>query len=86
MKKNLSITIKLIITTVLAIIGIMYILEKNPLDEVSDYKKEAMPKPYSSSRSDSFFSSNSSSESSSLSITGDTGAYDEVRIGKKMEE
>ena len=87
MKKQVSITIKIIILSVLAVMGIIYILEKSPVDEVSNYKKEEMPKPYVRSRSSDFFSSQpDESEGDDVSLTGKSGAYDEVRIGGDYQE
>ena len=87
MKKQISITIKIIILSLLAVIGIVYILEKSPVDEVSNYKKEEMPKPYvRSSRSDFFSSKSAETDSDDISLTGKSGAYDEVRIGGEYKE
>ena len=87
MKKHLSITIKLVILALLAVVGILYILEKSPVDEVSNYQKEEMPKPYVRSKSSDFFSSKSSeTENDGVSLTGESGAYDEVRIGGEYQE
>ena len=87
MKKQLSLSIKIAIFTLLAVMGIVYILEKSPVDEVSNYKKEAMPKPYKrSSNSDYFSSKSADSDSDAVSLTGKSGAYDEVRIGGEYEE
>lgn len=86
MKKQTVITIQVAVFTVLAVLGIMYILEKSPVDEVSNYKKEAMPKPYKrSSNSDYFSSKSSQSDSDAVSLTGQSGAYDEVRIGGEYD-
>lgn len=87
MKKQLSITIKLVILAVLATIGIMYVLEKSPVSEVSNYQKQEMPKPYRGSSSSDYFSRQSSTaDSDAVSLTGQSGAYDEVRIGGTLEE
>lgn len=80
MKRNTSITIKLVITLVLAIFGILYILEKSPVSEISNYEKTEMPKP--AYRSSSSSSSKVERDSDDVSLTGKAGAYDEVRIGK----
>ncbi len=83
MNRNLSITIKLVITMILAIIGIMYILEKSPVSSISDYEKTEMPRPsYHSSSSSSSSKSARQRDSDDVSLTGKAGSYDEVRIGK----
>ena len=87
MKKQLSLSIKIAILAILAVMGISYILEKSPVDEVSNYKKEKMPKPYVRSRDNDYFSSKSSdTDSDAVSLTGQSGAYDEVRIGGEYEK
>ena len=82
MSRNLSITIKLIITMILAIAGILYILEKSPVSEISNYEKTEMPKPAYRSSSGSYSSRASEKDSDAVSLTGESGRYDEVRIGK----
>ena len=88
MKKSVAISIQLVILTVLAVMGIIYILQKPPVQEVENYKKEEMPKPYVRKSDRSFFSSSKSTpeEMDSVSLTGQSGKYDEVRIGKDYEE
>lgn len=80
MNKPISITIKLTVLALLATLGIIYILEKPPVSEVSNYRKEESRKPYSRTSSN-FFSSQPSADGDAVSITGGSGAYDEVRIG-----
>ena len=83
MNRNTSITIKLVITLILAIFGILYILEKSPVSGISNYEKTEMPKPsYRSSGSSYSSKSSSQRESDDVSLTGKSGSYDEVRIGK----
>lgn len=83
MKKNMSITIKLVITLILAIFGILYILEKSPVSEISNYEKTEMPKPSYRSSGSSYSSKGQERDSDEISLTGKSGAYDEVRIGKQ---
>lgn len=85
MNKPVSITIKLVIFAALATLGIMYILEKSPVSEVSNYKKEEVKRTYSSGGSSNFFSSQPDADSDAVSITGSSGHYDEVRIGSSYQ-
>lgn len=82
MSRNLSITIKLVITMLLAIMGIMYILEKSPVSEIRNYEKTEMPRPSYRSSGDSYSSNSAKRDSDEVSLTGKSGSYDEVRIGK----
>ena len=85
MKKNTSLTIKLIITCILGVLGIIYIMAKPPVGEISVYKKEPMAKPYSFSKNaKNSKSSNTGAagDSDAISLTGKAGKYDESRIGK----
>ena len=91
MKLNLSMALKLVITTILAVIGIIYILNKSPVSEVDNYQKESMPKPYKYRAQEGFFSNKPSSngldpDNDDISLTGKSGRYDDVRIGKEIEE
>ncbi len=92
MKKQIPLIAKMAITLVLAIIGIMYIMEKSPRSEVRNYQKQSMPKPSYSRSSGSFFSDLSSSASGTsddnddVSLTGKSGHYDEVRIGGSTDQ
>ncbi len=87
MKKRLSLTIKLVVLAILAIIGILYILEKSPISEVTHYQKREMPKTYRSpSKGDYFSRSPTKSDSDAVSLTGKSGAYDEVRIGGTLKD
>lgn len=89
MKFNKSIAIKVLITTLLAVIGIIYILNKSPVSEVDNYQKEDMPKPYKYRASEGFFSNKPSNtfsaDNDDISLTGSGGRYDEVKIGKDSE-
>lgn len=87
MKKQISLVLKMSITLMLAIIGIMYIMEKSPRSEVENYQKQSAPTASSSRSSGGFFSDLSSSArgendtNDDVSLTGKSGQYDEVRIG-----
>ena len=89
MNKNASLTIKIVITVILGVLGIMYIMAKPPVSEVRSYQKQAMPKHFfskgSSSRYKSDSSNDSASDSDAISLTGKTGRYSEHTIGKPMD-
>ena len=82
-KKKSSITIKLIITAILGALSISYIMYKPPVSQISSYKKQPMPKPYSYNKSSnsSDNSSESSKDSDAISLMGKNGRYDEAVIG-----
>jgi len=93
MKKQLSLAVKVIVTLVLAVIGIMYIMNKSPRGEVRDYQKQAMPTSSSSRSSGGFFSDLSSSavngrneDNDDISLTGKSRKYDEVHIGNSTDK
>ncbi len=92
MKKQIPLILKISVTLVLAVIGIMYIMEKSPRSEVKDYQKQAMPKPSYSRSSGGFFSDLSESArgdyevNDDVSLTGKSGQYDEVRIGGSTDQ
>lgn len=88
MKKSLTITIQVVIFAIIATLGIIYILNKSPVEDLGDYEKEEMARPNKSkSFVDQFFNSKSSNtDDDDVSLTGGSGRYDEVRIGKSAEE
>lgn len=88
MKKSLTITIQVVIFAIIATLGIIYILNKSPVEDLGDYEKEEMARPNKAkSFVDQFFNSKSSNtEDDDISLTGGSGRYDEVRIGKSAEE
>jgi len=97
MKKQLSLIIKMSIMLALAVVGIMYIMDKSPRSEVRNYQKQSMPKPSYSRSSGGFFSDLSSSArgettrgngngNDDVSLTGKSGRYDEVRIGGSTDK
>ena len=88
MKNSASILLKVIIFGAITGIGIIYVVNRSPVESMSTYEKQEMVKP-NKSRSivDQFFSNDSDSkrdqsENDDVSLTGSSGRYDEVRIGK----
>ena len=78
--------IKLIITALLGGLGIFYILKKPPTAEINSYKKQSMPKPYRYKKNDNrIYSSENSSDSDAISLTGKKGSYDEHLIGRDKQ-
>lgn len=81
--------IKIIIFGTLTGLGIIYVINRSPVESMSSYEKQEMVKPNrSTSVIDQFFSSDSKKRRSSennddISLTGSAGRYDEVRIGKR---
>lgn len=92
MNKTVSITIKLTIFAVIAIIGIIYIFNRSPVDDLGSYEKQEMAKPNrGKSVIDQFFAPEGKKAGGGygdddMSLTGESGRYDEVRIGKSSEE
>ena len=92
MNTTASITIKVAIFAVIAIIGIIYIFNKSPVEDLGSYEKQEMVKPNrGKSVIDQFFSPSSDkrggdSSDDDMSLTGKSGRYDEVRIGKEIDE
>jgi len=92
MKKNsISILFKLIIFGAITGVGIVYVVNRSPVESMGTYEKQEMVKP-NKSRSviDQFFSSDpdkkrNQAENDDVSLTGSAGRYDEVRIGKRAE-
>ncbi len=88
MKKPLLITLQVVFFAIIALMGILYIMNKTPVEDLGDYEKTEMAKPNrSKSIVDQFFSTDSrDSSDDDVSLTGGSGRYDEVRIGKSMDE
>lgn len=91
MNKSVSMLIKMVIFGILTGVGIIYVINRSPVESMSSYEKQEMVKP-NKTRSvvDQFFSSKSKKRSSEegnddVSLTGSSGRYDEVRIGKRSE-
>lgn len=83
--KASTIIVNLVIICILAAAGIWYILHQSPVSQVEGYQKGEMPKP-TYGRSSSIFSSKSEDEDpDGVSITGQKGKYDEVRIGRETQ-
>lgn len=91
MNKTASIAIKVAIFAVIAIIGIVYIFNTSPVEDLGSYEKQEMVRPNrGKSVIDQFFSPSSDKRGDSsdddMSLTGKSGRYDEVRIGKDEDE
>ncbi|VAW55779.1 hypothetical protein MNBD_GAMMA07-751 [hydrothermal vent metagenome] len=91
MNKSASILIKVIIFGILTVVGIIYVINQSPVENMATYEKQKMVKPNRGggrSAISDFFSSDSKDDSAGddMSLTGATGRYDEVRIGKKTED
>lgn len=90
MKKSMSIAIQVAVFAAIAVAGIIYILNRSPVEDLGEYEKQEMVKP-NRDRSviDDFFSSNKddsrNGSGDDMSLTGQSGRYDEVRIGKSAE-
>jgi|GEM_PF-2348888 len=91
MKKSVSIAIKVIIFGILTGAGIFYVINQSPVENLGDYEKQEMVKP-NKTRSvvDQFFSTDTkrrnAEENDDVSLTGSSGRYDEVRIGRSSNE
>lgn len=92
MNKSVSMLIKIVIFGALTGVGIIYVINRSPVESMSSYEKQEMVKPNKTkSVIDHFFSSKSKARKSSdegnddVSLTGSSGRYDEVRIGKPSE-
>ena len=91
MNKSVSMLIKMVIFGILTGVGIIYVINRSAVESMSSYEKQEMVKP-NKTRSviDQFFSSKSKKRNSeegndNVSLTGSSGRYDEVRIGKRSE-
>ncbi len=91
MNKSTLIILKAAIFGGLTVIGIIYVMNQSPVESMAAYEKQEMVKP-NRSRSviDQFFSSDSKNDknknsSDDMSLTGADGRYDEVRIGKPVD-
>ncbi len=91
MKNSVSIFLKVVIFGAITGVGIIYVMNRSPVESMGTYERQEMVKP-NKSRSvvDQFFSSDSNkrrsdAENDDVSLTGSSGRYDEVRIGKRSE-
>jgi len=88
MKKTMSISIKIAVLAVIGLAGILYILNKSPVESLGEYEKQEMVTPNKSrSLVDGFFSgsgrgSENDDGEDDTSLTGKSGRYDEALIGK----
>ena len=91
MNQTVSITIKVIIFGLVTGLGIFYVTNRSPVESLGTYEKQEMVKPNKGrSTFDQFFSTDdsarrNSAENDDVSLTGSSGRYDEVRIGKSSE-
>ena len=88
MKKSVVISIQVAVFAIVGVLAIIYIMNKSPVEDLGDYEKQEMARPNKSkSIVDQFFSpSDSNDTGDDVSLTGSSGRYDEVRIGKSMED
>lgn len=88
MKKSMIISIQVAVFAIVGLLAILYIMNKSPVEDLGDYEKQEMARPNKSkSIVDQFFSPSDSSDSGDdVSLTGSSGRYDEVRIGKSMDD
>ena len=90
MNNTVSIAIKVAVFAIIAILGIVYIFNRSPVEDLGAYEKQEMVKPNRGrSMLDQFFSTSESKGGDGdddVSLTGKSGRYDEVRIGKDLEE
>ncbi len=89
MKKKALITLQFVIFAILATAGILYVLNKSPVEDLGTYEKQEVRVPNKdSSIVDQFFSPKSKApqQSDDVSLMGGSSRYDEVRIGKSLEE
>jgi hypothetical protein len=88
MKKSMSIVIQVTVLLVIALASILYIMKTSPVENLGEYEKEEMVRPNkTSSMMDTFFKGDEAApeDSDNHSLTGASGRYDEVRIGKSSE-
>ncbi|RDH82396.1 MAG: hypothetical protein DIZ80_08865 [endosymbiont of Galathealinum brachiosum] len=91
MTKSISLLVKVAIFAAITIIGIIYVFNRPAVESISSYEKQEMVKPNKGkSIIDDFFSSKetkrrNAEENDDVSLTGNAGRYDEVRIGKSTQ-
>lgn len=82
MKKELSMAIKLAITSILAIAGIFYILKTPPVASIEGYEKQKMATPIHKVERPEAPSTKDLPSGEDTSLTGKSGRFDNSRIGK----
>jgi hypothetical protein len=88
MKKSISIAIQIAVLAAIGLAGILYILNKSPVESLGEYEKQEIARPNKGkSLVDGLFSGSGRGESNDngdddTSLTGKSGRYDESRIGK----
>lgn len=91
MTKSISLLIKVAIFAAITIFGIIYVFNRSAVDSMSTYERQEMVTPNKGkSAIDQFFSSKekprrNAEENDDVSLTGNAGRYDEVRIGKSTQ-
>ena len=91
MTKSISLFIKVAIFAAITIFGIIYVFNQSAVESMSTYERQEMVKPNKGkSVIDDFFSSKekprrNDAENDDVSLTGNAGRYDEVRIGKSSQ-
>ena len=90
MTKSTSLFIKVAIFAAITVIGIFYVFNQSAVESMSTYERQEMVKPNKGkSVIDQFFSSKdkprNAEENDDVSLTGNAGRYDEVRIGKSSQ-
>ncbi|MDH5483965.1 MAG: hypothetical protein OEY43_01920 [Gammaproteobacteria bacterium] len=86
MKKELALTIKLVITSILAIAGIAYILKTPPVSSIEGYQKQKMATPLKKqARPEATITTKDMPTRTDHSLTGKEGKFDNTRIGKQVE-
>jgi len=90
----MSIAIQIAVLAAIGIAGILYIMNKSPVESLGEYEKQEMAKPNKgSSLVDGLFSGSGRGSSNDsdyadddYSLTGKSGSYDEARIGRRDED
>jgi len=79
-----SVLIQLIVLVIIAIMGILYIIEESPVESLERHDRQPMVTPFGSTSGDSYFSPkrSDSSDGDDVSLSGKKGRYDEALIGK----
>ncbi|MFW2373721.1 MAG: hypothetical protein ACN4GM_11420 [Gammaproteobacteria bacterium] len=79
-----SMLIQLIVLVLIAIIGILYILDEAPVDSVKRYDKQPVVTPFGSASDNNYFRPKRDDDSGGddVSLSGKKGRYDEALIGK----
>jgi len=90
----MSIAIQIAVLVAIGVSGILYIMNKSPVESLGEYEKQEMAKPNKgTSLVDGLFSGSGRGSSDDgddadgdYSLTGKSGRYDEARIGRQDED